>query len=542
MALLLLIAVSTQCAKKGSPSGGAKDTIAPNIVRTVPENFSTNFDANEIRIVFNEYIKLEELQKNLLISPPMEYPPVITPLSTSKTLKISIQDTLLENTTYSISFGNSIVDNNESIPFEDYKYVFSTGPYIDSLTLSGSIRDVERPRPENPTTVALYEITEGVTDSMVYTQKPTYVTRVKDDADTFQFTNLKAGTYLLVALKDEAKNYTFQPKTDKIAFANSSITLPTDSTYTLNLFKETSSFKPGNPRLAGKQHIALGYEGDAENLTLAMLSDVPPDFRHTSYREATKDTLHYWFKPNVVADSLVLAIANGDLRDTVSVWMKELYRDSLEISAVNAGVQIPTDTLRLQANIPLTSVNESNITVIRGDSVSVPFRATLREKFNQVRIAFQKEPSQAYNVSLLPGALIDFFGATNDTLQYRVQTRALADYGTLRLSLSNIAAFPVIVQLVDTKFNLIAQRVLSENKPILFEYLTPAQYYVRVIFDTNENARWDTGWYLEGRQPEEIIYYPAPLEVRANWDLNETFRLTERNRDPSETEAVPEDR
>jgi len=152
--VFLFLLSFTDCAKKGRPSGGLRDTIAPVILRSAPENFTTNFKNNEIRITFDEFIKLKDISKELIISPPLKYPPVITPLSVSKVLKIKILDTLKDNTTYSFNFGNSILDNNEGNLFPNYKYVFSTGSYIDSLTLKGTAIDALLPKTDFPTTVA----------------------------------------------------------------------------------------------------------------------------------------------------------------------------------------------------------------------------------------------------------------------------------------------------------------------------------------------------------------------------------------------------
>ncbi|MDX1784370.1 MAG: Ig-like domain-containing protein, partial [Aequorivita vladivostokensis] len=241
----LMILSFVDCAKKGSPSGGPRDTIPPVIVRSSPENYTTNFTGDEIEIRFDEYIKLKDVNKELIISPPMKYAPIITPLSTSKTLKIKILDTLKPNTTYSFNFGNSIVDNNEENKFNYYKYIFSTGSYIDSLKLSGRVRDAEFIAPEIPTTVMLYEVNETFTDSIIYSEKPTYITVTKDSTGVFELTNLKEGKYLLLALKEKNNDYIFQPQNDKIGFERELITLPTDSTYTLTLFKETPEYKFG---------------------------------------------------------------------------------------------------------------------------------------------------------------------------------------------------------------------------------------------------------------------------------------------------------
>lgn len=126
--VLLFLLAFTQCAKRGRPSGGAIDSIPPKPLRIFPENYQTNFSSNKITILFDEYIRLDKLQENLLISPPMEKTPIITPYSTSRTLEIEITEDLLPNTTYTFNFGNSIVDNNEGNILPSFEYIFSTGP------------------------------------------------------------------------------------------------------------------------------------------------------------------------------------------------------------------------------------------------------------------------------------------------------------------------------------------------------------------------------------------------------------------------------
>ncbi len=271
----LFILSFADCAKKGTPSGGPRDTIPPVIVRSSPENYTTNFTGSEIEIRFDEYIKLKEVNKELIISPPMKYTPIITPLSTSKTLRIKILDTLKPNTTYSFNFGNSIVDNNEENKFEYYKYIFSTGSYIDSLKLSGRVKDAQLIAPEIPTTVMLYEANEAFTDSIIYSEKPTYITVTKDSTGVFELTNLKEGKYLLLALKEKNNDYIFQPQNDKIGFEKELITIPTDSSYTLTLFKETPDYKFVRASQVGKNHIVFGYEGRADSIDIELLSEKP---------------------------------------------------------------------------------------------------------------------------------------------------------------------------------------------------------------------------------------------------------------------------
>ena len=128
-------------------------------------------------------------------------------------------------------------------------------------------------------------------------------------------------------------------------------------------------------------------------------------------------------------------------------------------------------------------------------------------------------------VTVFPGALTDFFESTNDTLQFNATTRVASDYGTLSLNLVNVARFPVIVQMLNSKYVVVAEEYLTENKPVYFDALSPDKYYLRIIYDDNENRRWDTGSFLNRLKPERIIYYPTQIEVRANWSLNETFTL-----------------
>lgn len=524
IAFLFLLSF-VDCAKKGTPSGGPRDSIPPIIVKSSPENFSTNFTGDEIEIRFDEYIKLKDLTKELIISPPMKYAPTITPLSTSKTLKIKILDTLKPNTTYSFNFGKSIVDNNEGNPFEYYKYIFSTGNYIDSLKVSGTIRDAQLVTPEIPTTVMLYEANENFNDSLVYSEKPTYITVTKDTTGTFELTNLKEGKYLMLALKENNNNYTFQPQSDKIGFVEDFISIPSDTTYDITLFKEVPDYKLARASQVGKNHILFGYSGLADSLDIEILSDAPQEYTSTFFRDEIKDTLHYWFKPAIETDSLVFKVANGSKVDTTMVRMRELYQDSLNVSAITTGITKLKDTFTLRANIPIVSFDVEKFQIMSKDSLLVVPSIKLNKKHNWVEVSFPKEEDQSYNVQLFPGALTDFFENTNDTLYFNSKTRLVSDYGTLSLAFENVDRFPIVVQILDSKYKVVAEEYLTENKNVYFDELVPDKYFMRIIYDDNKNGMWDTGSFLNRMQPEQTIYYPTQIEVRANWSLNETFRL-----------------
>ena len=139
---LLTIVALMQCAKRGTPTGGPKDIAPPILVRSTPANMSINFKSNKIRLYFDELIKLKDVQEQLIVSPPLKYNLEISPQGgASKYVEIKIKDTLKANTTYTLNFGQSIQDNNEGNPSSFLTYVFSTGDYIDSLQVSGVVKD-----------------------------------------------------------------------------------------------------------------------------------------------------------------------------------------------------------------------------------------------------------------------------------------------------------------------------------------------------------------------------------------------------------------
>ena len=190
---VIFTALLINCARTSRPDGGPKDELAPLMVTASPPYENLFFDKKKIKLSFNEFIKLKDLNKQLVISPPMKYPPIISPQGyASKFIEIKILDTLSKNTTYIFNFGNAIEDNNESNPLERFKYVFSTGSYIDSLESKGTIKDVLLNKPNSDFNVLLYRIDSAYTDSIVYREKPNYVTTTTDSIH-FNFSNVQKG-------------------------------------------------------------------------------------------------------------------------------------------------------------------------------------------------------------------------------------------------------------------------------------------------------------------------------------------------------------
>lgn len=523
--LVTLILLSLfNCAKRGYPTGGDPDKTPPKMVKSQPEEFSTNFDEERIRIYFDEYIKVKNIQKQLIISPPIkEGGYIIYPQgSASKYIDIQITDTLQENTTYSFNFGQSIVDNNEENPYDYFKYVFSTGSYIDSLEVTGTIKDALNRKPEKFVSVLLYEIDSTYNDSTVYKKTPTYITNTLDSLTEFKLANLRAGKYKMIALKDKANNYLFNPITDKIGYVEQEITVPTDSFYTITLFKEIPAFKATRPAQISNNMIAFGHEGPVDSMKITINSDVPENFKYTTTYHPEKDTLRYWFenlKPDT--DSLLFTVSKGAYSKDFTVKLKELEKDSMNLSVNYRGTIPPNGDFKVVSNTPITAIDENTISIQNKDSIPVKFTTKLNEKNNSLDLFFKKKENQRYNIQMLPKAITDFYGEVNDTLKYSLITKENKDYGNIQLTYKE-SEYPVIVQVVNEKLEVIAEEYLTEPKPYCsFPYIDPQFVYFRVIYDTNKNGKWDTGNYLKKIQPEIIKYYPKKVEVRANWDVIE---------------------
>ena len=525
----LLLIFFMSCAKRGSITGGLKDTIAPTLKSSYPENYSVKFTGNKIKLTFDENVKLKNLNKQLIVSPPMKNELLVLPATPTKILTITINDTLTPNTTYSINFGQSIADNNEENPYNQFKYVFSTGDYIDSLALGGRIKDSHEKEVASFVSIMLYEANEKFNDSTIYKENPRYITNTLDSLKTFRLENLKAGKYFLVALKDNNNNNKFNPKSDLIGFNKQIVTIPNDTVFELELFKETLPFKAFKPSQASGNRYIVGYEGnpgkngELTKLTLKHQNEIIPAI---VTKISKKDSLQVWFKP-LKADSLSLNITKDKYTKDYTFKIKKQKNDTLSIKALQAGSLNFRDRFTLESSLPLVGFDKSKMTLVNKDSVAVPF-TTDYDVFNQqLFIDFKIEEGQKYNFEMMPGAIVDFLEKTNDTLSFKTSTRMYADYGNLIISLKNVNRFPVIVELTNDKGDVLKASEYTESKTeIEFNLLEPGAYGIRAIYDDNKNKEWDTGSYLEKRQAEEVVYFSNVIDLHANFDWQETFDLS----------------
>lgn len=313
--IILIIFLLCSCAQVVMPGGGPKDVTPPRVVKYIPDSASTNFYSKSIGIFFDEYIQLKNLQNQLIISPPLAKVPVIK--AKDKTVNISFdKDEMLKpNTTYVISFGDAIQDVNENNPKADFKYVFSTGDYIDSLSVSGKVQTAFDHRTQKDILVMLYK---DVSDSVIYKSLPDYFTKTNENG-SFKITNLSPGKYKIIALTDKNANYKYDDS-ENIAFIDTLIDVSSNKKLLLELFDEP----PRKFQL--KKHVYNSYgkidfyfNKGSDSITIKPInyvfnnSDVIVDYSQNN------DTLTYWFR-NIEKDSLMLQLSNGyKIIDTIKL-------------------------------------------------------------------------------------------------------------------------------------------------------------------------------------------------------------------------------
>lgn len=522
-----LLLTTVQCAKRASPTGGPRDSLPPVLINASPKLNTVFFDKEEFNLTFDEYVTLKDISKQLIISPPLSssqykvYP--VTGASKKVTLKLL--DSLMDNTTYTFNFGESIIDFNESNPSSYLTYTLSTGATIDSLYIKGRVTDAFERETERYISLQLYPVDSIYKDSVIFTEKPLYVTSTLDTT-IFRFQNLRAGKYAIIALEDKAGNYFFDQNIDKIGFVDRLIELPQDSILDFRLFQEKANFFWDKPYFINEHHIALAYYGEREDESYKMVSQVPESFESLVTQNRETDTLDYWFR-GAELDSLQFEFNIKDSLQIKTVYFKNPTPDSLVVDKNTSGSLRLLEKFELKTNLPITEVNSEQVKVTNIDTLPVPASLKIQENYDRITIDFEVIPNDRYEITLLPNALVDFWGNTNDTLVYRTSTKKIEDYGNIFLRVQHQSPHPYIIELLKGDEVFRRYDTPLEGGNYSFKLLDAAKYRVRLIEDANQNKKWDTGNYLEKIQPEQVIYFWKEIDVRANWDMNETFNTSQ---------------
>ena len=254
-------------------------------------------------------------------------------------------------------------------------------------------------------------------------------------------------------------------------------------------------------------------------LKLELIDQKKTDFVITKNKDS--DTLNYWFNIKEY-DSLKFVVKSPRYEEKFTLKYKKMEKDSLVINPSTKSVLELNEKFKIYSNIPITNINKDQINVLNKDSLLIPFSVEIDKNKFDVNFDFELLPNDNYIVNLYPDALTDFLKTTNDTISYKFKTKSRTEYGTLKLGISNVKEFPIIIHLTNNKDELIRKKILNSfNDPCVFEYLKPADYFVKVIFDENKNKIWDTGNFLNRIQPEEVFHFKEEFVIRANWIIEE---------------------
>lgn len=532
VASLFLVGIFSfnSCARQGSPSGGPKDVTPPKLLGSFPDTLAVNVDPNiqEIEIRFDEYIQLKEYNKNVVVSPPFERNPTVTPISMAeKSVRIKLRDALLPNTTYSFNFGDAIQDFNENNKLSNFTYVFSTGSFIDSLSVKGSVfpgTEFELPK---KVLVGLYNVDENFNDSVILKSKPYYISRVNEKGE-YDLKFLKTGKYKLVAFEDKVENTKFDYGKERVAFNSEIIDLTSNKEVNLKLFDQKPNYRVADSKQKGYGHIVIRTEGAAEKVTI---TPVNKELSTASYDIHPKqDSVNIWFNPakekfENKSERLKFTVQHGEKLDSVSVLYTAPTKDyKSEFKAINETKLAPTQDFKIAALAPIKSINKSLINVFK-DTVQIPFDVVVDSIDKQiVRFKFDKNLGENFEVNAYPNAIIDHFDVPNDTLIYQMKTGKREDYGNLKVNIQNLQDSPIFLQLIkkNQKFDVIEEKV-GFGREFFFPNINPGDYYLRLYVDDNKNGVWDSGDILSGRQPEPVYIYPSKIVIRAMWDSDETW-------------------
>ena len=268
------------------------------------------------------------------------------------------------------------------------------------------------------------------------------------------------------------------------------------------------------------------YAGQLKDLKIEMLEGQPDNFESKIVKDERADSVYFWYRPKLELDSTFFRVSSQkySYSDTLQHRFRKAEKDTLVISPHKVGNIDFGEALTLKATTPFATVDTSLITIIDKDSLPVQFTVKLDTLLNRYSFPIELKEEESYKIEVFPGAFTDFYGSSNDTLNYSLRTKSKSAYGNLRVNLVN-AQMPMLVQLVSANGDVKYERYVTNSSNVDFTYLVPNTYALRVIYDTNANGVWDSGNFLSNTQPERISYFPEDIEIRANFDLIYEFSL-----------------
>lgn len=584
------------CANIGNPSGGPIDKTPPIFMRSNPTPNAVNVKDRKIEIFFDEIVTLKDPSTKIIVSPAQTEMPRMSALGRKVT--VELVDSLLPNTTYTIDFSNSIQDNNEGNAIDNFAFAFSTGSVIDSMRVSGYVLDSRTLEPMQSVVVGLQS---NLADSAFHKEKLQRVA-LTNDRGQFTIRNVSPGSYHIFALKDLDRDYKFGNPTEDIAFLDSIIVPSigsreaADTVYNdlneidtimratrpayfpndilLSMFNEDrkSQYLANNLRVDSTR-ISLTFAAASDtlpSLSIVGRNDVPDQW-YTLERSQTNDTLTYWIRPPHLVSADTLMVATTYLRtDTASnlSWGTDTLKftfqrqkakkkkkneetDSLEqirfmeLHPLANGTQEVYAPLLLQTGTPIERYSreafhlqrklQNDTTFYPAEIKSIALRdSTLNRRDLMLKVDW--EPGAAYKLAVDSLAMTDIYGLQTKPLKVDFNVRKMEEYGNIVFNITAVRD-SAIVELLDGTEKIVLRAPVKNHRAELLNLL-PGKYYARLFIDRNGNGKYDTGNYDMHLQPEETVYYPGAINLKKNWDVEQTWDIYATPIDKQKPEAI----
>ena len=526
------------CAQIGTPNGGIYDRIPPKAKSSKPPHNSTNFKEKSFEIVFDEYISTENTSEEMIISPPLKNKPVVK--AHLKTLKVSWTDTLEENTTYIFDFGSSIIDYTEGNRLNNFVYSFSTGNVIDTLEYKGKVLEAYSLKPVAKKYVMLYKSEEK---DIAKKEKPSYITRT-DSNGNYHFQNIAKGTYQILALDDKNQNLIYDLSNEGIAFSKERV----ESTF----FKLDTSSKTK----VSKNNILYFFEPKDSLISLSS-SKLLSNYRlRLIFSKSTTDSLDFVFEYPKFSwkEDKDLYVQCNITKDTIDIWSLKQSIDSVKMRIIDIGLKEEIELFNLRKiedkikdtfslktpasnqaffekcliEMPFPIIDTS--TLYKATRISNNHTFTIHLRPSSASPLYleieEKLPQNSKQTIIIPQGIIkNSLNQTNDSLSFSLQIDSESDYGNFFFNINDTLNenMSYILILEDNQGKALNKQFSNNKERITFSNLKEGSYKLRIILDMNKNKEWDYGDYSQSRLPEEILYFPKPINIRKNWDLEETW-------------------
>jgi len=530
--LFLIVCLSfVQCANMQKPTGGPKDSIAPKLLSITPENLTRNFKEKEITLTFDEFIKTVNPQKEFSVSPDLETQPIYK--VRKKSFIIQLPDTLEENTTYTINFGKGLVDYNEGNPFINYNYVFATGDELDSLSISGQVKNgysKDFDLSKDKEMIAM--LIPTAKDSIFGKKKASYYTTV-DSSGNFSFNNLREDTYRIYALKDINNDKIFNGNDEWIGFLKDSIHL-TENVSGIKL--EYTKGKPAIFRSLDKKvdtdgAILLTFNREVEDLDLKLLEPTALDANKIVRIAPTQDTAKIYLE-NLDFDSLKIELSElNKVIDTINIRKGRNIKVNQKIQPkLNISNKVDrVKHIELTSAYPIASVDKNKVLIME-DSVSRRNFQLEQDSINRelYHIRYNWKPNLDYELVLEEKALIGPFDEFNEEFKAKFTLNETENYGDITLTFTGLNQEKnYIIELIDEEKEITYDhKKLPTNHILSYKKYPGGKYSLRVIEDANNNGKWDSGDVYQLKQAERIWYLDRTFTIRANWEQNETINVS----------------